>query len=397
MPSPSNFQLRISNFQSSMLRVFVFLHNLFPSELRFFLRCFAPQFTRRGGRLFLRSVFRISLLCLLGAFGCASPLQKFDYIRPKMGTGFHMVLYASDVHSAQSAADAAFARVDQLNAEMSDYDNLSELSLLSERTNNGPMQEPVKVSDDLWRVLSKAKEISELSDGAFDVTVGPFVRLWRRSRAMQQLPTPQRLAAVRASVGYRLMELYPATHSVRLTAAHMRLDLGGIAKGFAAEEALHVLAEHGVSHALVGAAGDIAAGEPPPGKAGWVIGFENPGTYKGTNGIYVQLRNQRVSTSGDTYRFVEIDGKRYSHIIDPTTGLGQTRRIEASAISNDGMTADTLALVLCIWGPQRGLALIDRLPETAGIVTTYDSGVAKVYRSRLFSRYEVLNIAPDLK
>jgi len=307
-----------------------------------------------------------------------------------------MVLYAPDAHSAQFAADAAFARVDQLNAEMSDYDSHSELSLLSEQTNNGPMQQPVKVSDDLWRVLAKAKEISQLSDGAFDVTVGPFVRLWRRSRAMQQLPTPARLAAAGASVGYRLMELDPATHSVRLTAAHMRLDLGGIAKGFAAEEALHVLAEHGVSHALVGAAGDIAAGEPPPGKVGWIIGFENPGTYKGTNGIYVQLRNQRVSTSGDTYRFVEIDGKRYSHIIDPSTGLGQTRRIEASAISDDGMTADTLALVLCIRGPERGLALIDSLPETAGIVTTYDSGVPRIFRSRLFPRYETSGSGADL-
>jgi thiamine biosynthesis lipoprotein len=331
------------------------------------------------------------------ALGCAAPLQKFDYVRPEMGTGFHMVLYAQNAKLAQTAADAAFARVDQLNSEMSDYDNHSELSLLSEQTNSGPMLKPVKVSDDLWRVLAKAKEISELSDGAFDVTIGPFVRLWRRSRAMQELPTPQRVALARGSVGYWLMQLYPATRSVQLTAGHMRLDLGGIAKGFAAEEALHVLASHSVSRALVGAAGDIAAGEPPPGKAGWTIGFENPGTYKGTNGIYVQLRNQRVSTSGDTYRFVEIDGKRYSHIIDPATGLGQTRRIEASAISNDGMTADTLALVLCIWGPEKGLALIDRLPETAGIVTTYDSGVPKVYRSRLFSRYEVVNAAPDMK
>ncbi len=312
-----------------------------------------------------------------------------------MGTGFHMELYAPDAPSAESAAEAAFARIDRLNAEFSDYDDHSELSLLSQKTNDGPMTQPVKVSDDLWRVLTKSKEISELSDGAFDVTVGPFVRLWRRSRALQQLPTTQRLADARASVGYRLLLLYPATRSVQLMAAHMRLDLGGIAKGFAAEEALHVLAQHGISRALVGAAGDIAVGDPPPGKQGWVIGFENPGTSKGTNGIYVQLRNLRVSTSGDTYRFVEIEGKRYSHIIDPTTGLGQTRRIEASVISSDGMTADTLALVVCVLGPRKGLALIDRLPGTAAIVTTYDAGTPTVYRSRLFSKYEVLNTAPD--
>ena len=321
--------------------------------------------------------------------GCTSSLQKYSFVRPKMGTGFHMELYAPDAQSAQSAADAAFSRIDQLNAELSDYDNHSELSLLSEQTNDGPMQHPVKVSEDLCAVLSKSKEISHLSDSAFDITVGPFVRLWRRSRALQQLPTPQRLAEARASVGYRFMQLDPASHSVRLTAARMRLDAGGIAKGFAAEEALHVLAKHGISRALVGAAGDIAAGEPPPGKADWVVGFESPGTSKGTNGIYVHLLHQSVSTSGDTYRFVEIDGKRYSHIIDPTTGLGQTRRIEASVISDDGMTADTLALVVCILGPEKGLALIDQLPDTAAIVTTYDSGNPKIYRSQRFPHFEV--------
>jgi len=339
----------------------------------------------------------ITLLIACLSLGCAAPLQKFDYVRPKMGTGFHMVLYAPDSRTAQTAADAAFARIDQLNSEFSDYDDKSELSLLAEQTNNGPMSAPAHVSDDLWRVLSKAKEISALSDGAFDVTVGPFVRLWRRSRALQQLPTTQRVEEARQSIGYHLMRLDPATHSVQLMAAHMRLDLGGIAKGFAAEDALHVLAQHGVSHALVGAAGDIAAGEPPPGKVGWVVGFETPGSPKGTTGIYVKLRNQRVSTSGDTYRFVEIDGRRYSHIIDPTTGLGQTRRIEASVISNDGMTADTLALVVCVWGPERGLALIDSLPDAAAIVTTYDNGVPKVSRSKRFPLYETLNAAPDMR
>jgi thiamine biosynthesis lipoprotein len=345
-------------------------------------------------RLYVRA---ITLLIASLSFGCAAPLQKFDYVRPKMGTGFHMVLYAPDARTAHAAADAAFARIDQLNSEFSDYDDKSELSLLAEQTNNGPMAAPVRVSDDLWRVLRKAKEISELSDGAFDVTVGPFVRLWRRSRALQQLPTTQRVEDARKSIGNHLMRLDPATHSVQLMAAHMRLDLGGIAKGFAAEDALHVLAQHGVSHALVGAAGDIAAGEPPPGKAGWVVGFETPGSSKGTMGIYVQLRNQRVSTSGDTYRFVEIEGRRYSHIIDPSTGLGQTRRIEASVISNDGMTADTLALVVCVWGPERGLALIDSLPDAAAIVTTYDNGVPKVSRSKRFPLYETLNAAPDMR
>jgi thiamine biosynthesis lipoprotein len=338
----------------------------------------------------------LSLIFL--ASGCAGNLQKYEFIRPEMGTVFHIALYAPDSAAARSGADAAFARVEQLNSIFSDYDDKSELSRLSQQTNGGPMSEPLTVSDDLWRVLAKSKEISEHSDGMFDVTVGPFVRLWRRSRALEELPTEQRLEEARKSVGWRFMELDPATHGVRLAAAHMRLDLGGIAKGYAAEEALHVLASHGLQRALVGAAGDIAAGDAPPGKSGWTIAFQNPGTPEGTNGVYVELRNQRVSTSGDTYRFVEIDGKRYSHIIDPATGLGQTRRIEASVISSDGMTADAYALVVCVMGPQKGLALIDQLPDAAAIATTFDSGKPQMYRSRDFKRFEVaVNGQPDMK
>lgn len=344
-------------------------------------------------------MFRFACFCaVLLATGCASNLKRFEYVRPEMGTGFHIILYAPNAPVAQGGADAAFSRVEQLNAIFSDYDDKSELSRLSQQTNAGPMPAPVKVSDDMWRVLLKSKEISQLSDGTFDITVGPFVRLWRRSRALQELPTAQRVADARKSVGYRFMELDPQTQSVRLAAARMRLDVGGIAKGYAAEQALYVLAAHGIRRALVGAAGDIAAGDAPPGKAGWTIAFQNPGTPQGTNGVYIQLHDQRVSTSGDTYRFVEIEGKRYSHIIDPTTGLGQTRRIESSVISSDGMTADALALVVCVMGPQKGLALIDQMPDAAAISTTFDSGKPEMHRSSRFGLYEVaVNGDADMK
>jgi thiamine biosynthesis lipoprotein len=346
-----------------------------------------------------QGTFRLACCCVaFWTLGCASNLQKFDYVRPEMGTGFHIILYAANADAARRGADAAFARIEQLNGIFSDYDNKSELSRLSQQTNAGPMPQPVKVSDDMWRVLVASKEIAERSGGAFDITVGPFVRLWRRSRALEELPTVQRLADARKSVGYWFMELDAATHSVRLAAARMRLDVGGIAKGYAAEQALYVLEAHGIRRALVGAAGDTAVGEPPPGKPGWTIAFENPGSPQGTNGIYVQLRNQRVSTSGDTYRFVEIDGKRYSHIIDPTTGLGQTRRIESSVISNDGMAADAYALVVCVLGPEKGIALIDQMPDAAAVTTTFDSGNPRIYRSKRFGRFEVdVNGAPDLK
>lgn len=355
-----------------------------------------------------KNPFAFLPILLATACGCATTpsvtpapppaLQRFEFVRPKMGTVFNVIIYAADAKTAESGADAAFARVDDLNARLSDYDPNSELSRISQLTNNGPMTRGVHVSEDLWTIMVKAREISQLSGGAFDVTVGPFVRLWRRSRALGELPTEQRIAEARKSVGYGYMELNATDHTVRLTAAHMRLDLGGIAKGYAAEQALYVLKRLGLPKSLVGAAGDVAIGDAPPGRPGWTMAFETPGSPAGTNGIYVRLCNQRVSTSGDTYRFVEIDGKRYSHIIDPWTGLGQTRRIEASVISNDGMTADTMALVVCVLGPEKGFKLVDAMPGAAAICTTFDNGEPVVHRSARFRDVEVkVNGAADVK
>ncbi len=239
-----------------------------------------------------------------------------------MGTGFRIVLYSSDEKSARAAIDAVWARIDELNAIFSDYDPNSELSRVGQMTNDGPMPQPVHISDDFYRVLARSLEMSKASEGTFDVTIGPFVRLWRRSRDMHQLPTPERLATARASVGYQFVKLDPANRTVQLMKGHMRLDVGGIAKGYAAHECVELLRRRGINRAMVGAAGDIFVGDPPPGRAGWQIAFEEPGEAGRNKDLYVQVRNCGISTSGDTYRFVEIDGKRYSHVIDPTNRTG---------------------------------------------------------------------------
>src|SRR2546423_3289634 len=145
-------------------------------------------------RLLLMSAF----ICI--ASGCQS-LHRYAFVKPEMGTGFQIVLYAPNELIANRAASAAWARIEQLNDILSDYDPNSELSRLSQRTLNGPMPGPVHVSDDLWRVLEKSVEASKLSGGAFDVTIGPLVHLWRRSRSQHVLPTTQRLDEARPSVG----------------------------------------------------------------------------------------------------------------------------------------------------------------------------------------------------
>jgi thiamine biosynthesis lipoprotein len=316
-----------------------------------------------------------------------APLTRFEYTQPKWGSVFKIVLYAPDEATAKRASDAAFARFDEMAEAVNDYDPRSEISKLSRLTEAGPMTRPVSVSRDLYHTLEVSRLAAEQSGGAFDVTVGPLVKLWRRSRELGQLPTKERLAAARASVGYQHIELARvdgmttdgrcfSQYSVRLTAPKMRLDLGGIVTGYATQEALNVMRSRGVTRALVDAAGDLAASDPPPGRDHWRVAIQAIDDPSKTVG-YVRLANRAVSTSGDTYRFVEIDGVRYSHIIDPKTGLGLTRSVGVTVIADDGITADWLDTAIPVMDVEAALALVERTPGAAARITTLapDGGI----------------------
>jgi FAD:protein FMN transferase len=315
--------------------------------------------------------------------------RRFEFVREKMGGPFQIVLYALDAQAAERAAEAGFKRVDELNAALSDYDPNSEISRLSQRTLDGPMAQPVHVSDDLWNALARADAIARDTGGAFDVTIGPFVRLWRRSRDLKELPTPGRIEQTRESVGYRHMRLDPKGHTVQLLAPRMRLDVGGLAIGYVTDQVVAAVTAAGAPGVLVDGGGEISAGEPPPGKTGWRVAIQSLKSPEEMTGQYVLLRRACVTSSGDTRRFVEIGGTRYSHIIDPKTGLGLTRRIGATVICPDGMTADALDTAVCVLGPEKGVELIERTPGAAGRVTTIEGNEVKVYESKRFKDFLV--------
>jgi thiamine biosynthesis lipoprotein len=296
-------------------------------------------------------LFGVLTVLLLG--GAAPALTRYTFTEPHMGTRFQIIVYAPDQDTAQKAAKDAFARIAFLNATMSDYDKTSELMRLCSKA-GGP---PVPVSAELFFVLSSAQEVSRQSDGAFDVTVGPVVKLWRQARKQRKLPDPKKLAEARTLVGWRNVRLDPEKRTVQLLKPSMQLDLGGIAKGYAADEALAVLKKHGIDRALVAAGGDIAVSGPPPGADGWKIaiatlpGEKDPGR--------LVLHHAAVSTSGDAEQFVEIDGKRYSHIVDPRTGIGLVGRMSATVVARKGIEADSLTKVIAVLGPERGIKIIE--------------------------------------
>lgn len=333
-----------------------------------------------------------SWLFLLAALlaGCSGPLTRYEFSQPKMGTTFRIVLYAPDAARAEAAAAAAFARIDELNAILSDYDRNSELSQLSQASQTGPTG-PIAVSPDLWRVFSAAQQLAERTDGAFDVTVGPYVRLWRRQRRLGELPSEERLAEARAAVGYRKLELNERDRTVRLLARDMRLDLGGIAKGYTVDEVLALLKKMGIRHALVDGGGDVAVSDPPPGQPGWRIALQ-PMTESGESDGWLTVSNCAVATSGDTFNYTEINGTRYSHIIDPATGLGLTHRIGVTVIAPDGMMADAMASAISVLGVQRGLELAEATDAVAVRIVTADNGQVRVYESR---RFEGLPVPTD--
>ena len=332
----------------------------------------------------------LSIIALTGLLMCVScrtaaagpPLERFSFNSPHMGTLFTITLYATNETFAESAANAAFRRIAALDEIMSDYRADSELMQLCDQ----PFGKPVPVSKDLFDVLARSQEISKLTDGAFDVTIGPCVRLWRFSRKRKTLPTPQELAAARAAVGWQKLKLDARARTATLLAPNMRLDLGGIGKGYAADQALKELKGRGIDRALVAASGDIAIGNPPPDEPGWKVGISGIDVKTNDTAHALLLHNCGISTSGDTEQFVEINGIRYSHIVDPATCLGLTNRIQDTIVAPNATTTDGLDTALSVMDVQRGLKLVDSMPGTATLFLKKDKGQTYTFPSRQFKK-----------
>ena len=331
------------------------------------------------------AILALALGLVSGAAVAQQPLARFEFSQIHMATQFRIVLYAKDETIAKKAADAAFARIAQLDRSMSDYQPDSELMQLCKKAGG----EPESVGEDLFAIIARSLEISGLCDGAFDITAGPIIRLWRRARRTLKLPDPQEMADARKLVGYAKIHLDETRRTIQLMDKGMLLDLGGIAKGYAAQVALEVLRSHGIHQAMVAAAGDIAVGHAPPDAKGWRVGIaplDNPNA-KPTR--YLSLTNAAVSTSGDAEQYVVIDGTRYSHIVDPRTGLGLTTHMSCTVIARDGTTADAIATALCVLGPERGLPLIEKQDGAAALWVIADEKKGHtVYESKQFAQFE---------
>ncbi|QOI99446.1 MAG: FAD:protein FMN transferase [Phycisphaeraceae bacterium] len=292
--------------------------------------------------------------------------QRHDFARVRMGVEARVSVYSADREGALEAASIAFDEIARLEQVFSDYRPSSDLSRLAA----SPAGDLVEVPPDLFEILALAREIHDRTGGAFDPTVGPLVDLWRASRREGRLPDRTALDAARARTGVRFLELIPPAHA-RVLRDDLRLDLGGIAKGYAAQRAVDVLRARGYPIAMVALAGDVVASGPPPGEPGWRIALEP--TPPGLAPMTILLAHAAVSTSGDAEQFVEIEGARYAHLIDPATGLGSTARRTVTVVAPRGEWADAAASALAVTPDPHAAAtaLIDRFG--LGVVRTEPS------------------------
>lgn len=293
-------------------------------------------------------------------------LLRFEYEHVQMGTWFRLVIYAPEADRADAAATAAFARIDALNASLSDYLPSSEVSLLTAPENVGIA---MPLGEDLNWVLTHAMPIQKHSRGALDLTAGPLTRLWRRARERGTPPDPDSIRAALRTVGYEKLRFHASHATATPTVPGMRLDLGAVAKGYAADRALAECRALGLTRVLATAGGDVVAGDPPPGQPGWRIGLPSASA-SGPPEQCLILSRGAISTSGDENQHLTHGGKRLSHIIDPRTGNavthGCTVTVAVSHTPSNGLMADALATAVNVLGPEHGPELLSRF-GTAGV------------------------------
>lgn len=298
------------------------------------------------------------------ALGGPGDLQRYEAVEPHLGTLVRIIVYAPGEEAARGAFRAAFDRIRDLDRVLSDYRDDSELNQV---TRSG-VGRAVRVSDDLFAVLAAADDLARATDGAFDITQGPVVRLWREARRTSRAPDPAALREARERSGFRRMRVDAAARTVTFDAPGMALDVGALGKGYAASEAIKVLGTLGIRSALVAASGDLAFSDAPPGQRGWRIGIESGDAAIATVPAVLELANAAVSTAGGREQYVEIDGRRYSHIVDPSSGMGLIDDLTVTVVAPHGLEADGLDTAISVIGARRGLELIESRPRTAALI-----------------------------
>jgi len=287
-----------------------------------------------------------------------------------MGTLVEITLVAHDNKTTAHAIKGAFQEIQRIEKLMSRRLEGSEVW----QVNQAAGKSRVVVSSELISVIQAALEVSRLSDGAFDLTVGSLLSLWDRCRKEDRIPSGEEVVASLRLVGYRDLVLDEEKRTLLLRKAGMELTLGGIAKGYAVDRAFRFLRDLGFRDLIVNAGGDLRSGGTKFGTP-WVVGIQDP--RDGSKLLAtISAKDCAVATSGDYERYFMKDGVRYHHILDPSTGFPARRSRSATVLSDESILADALATATFVLGPERGMALIDKRPGTEALIVDSQGKVA---------------------
>ena len=299
-----------------------------------------------------------------------------------MGSSFNIIFYHADSLEAVSISKECFALVDSLNNIFSDYSSTSEVGRLASM----PVVKDQKVSNELYKMILYSKYVWTDSDKTFDISIGALTQLWRKAKAEKRFPADTEIKQAKSLSGFQHVVINKKPQTISLKQNGVRLDFGGIVPGYAAQKVIDFLKFKNINIALADASGDIVMSDPPPGKMGWSIAINLPESENELWDKKLELKNCAVSTSGDVYRFMIHDDKKYSHIIDPRTGYGVTSLRNVTAISKDGRIADWLATACSILPIKQALKLA-RKKRAALLIATLENEKIIIYKTKNFDSY----------
>jgi FAD:protein FMN transferase len=283
---------------------------------------------------------------------------------PAMGTLVSLKIFSSDRLLVERAVLASELRAREIESILTDYDSESEAARLTEIAAG---KEFVPVSADLWKVIEASDRWNTISSGAFDASLGTLSQLWRAQRRTKQTPAIERIEAARQASGWKHVQVERESKRLRFDREGIRLDFGAIGKGFVVDEIFDLLQTMGIKSCLVNISGNMRCGDPPPDRTGWRIAIA-PLQQHEPPLRYLLLRNSAIATSGDLWQFITLEGKRYSHILDPRSGASVAGPIAATVVAPTAMDADACATAICVLGPTLGAQMVSGLPGLKALI-----------------------------
>ena len=348
-------------------------------------------FTKRGEQVARRIILGIILGGLI-LFSCFyhsrnNPWEnRYSEMQPLMGTTAQVDVCAAGLakQTREEAYQEVWARLRDISWRMNVFDENSDVAKI-----NNALGKAVVVKKDTYQVLQKAVQFSHLTQGAFDITIWPLMRLWKEGQENNQIPTQERIKEVLKAIGSPNIELL-ANNQVKLPNPQTKIDLGGIAAGFALDQAAHIFRKHGIQNFYIDIGGDIYAGGKNCAGRPWRIGIRSPQDKSKMIDI-VLVSNASITTSGNYEKNFHIQGEQWSHIMDPRTGYPQKEVISATVIAPTGIEADAFATAVCVLGSKEGSDFIDRLGKKYAslvLVPMPDQGLSE-YPSIFYEKFRL--------